>query len=297
LKPNISNNRPHSAPLSNGAAIFHDSVPWPGDAGDRAPGPAQGAPELRSEVTPIVPPSRDKSPTRVLDKLAPLRNHPLFREFPPAVIEHFGTYMTRRSVRRGSTIFAKGDPGTGLMAVLWGSVKISVPTADGREAVLNIINPGEIFGEMALLDGRPRSADAVAMDDCELMVIDRRDFIPFLREQPDIALKFIEILCARIRHTSEQVEDVMYLSFPGRLAKTLLQLTGGPEAPAAHRNVRITQRELSSIIGMSRESTNKQLRAWETRKWVRLQRGGIAVLNPAALAKLAAEGMEGVVSS
>ena len=302
MKPHISTN--HSAPaarkpLSNGTAIFHDGLPWPGDALDsRAPGSAQGAPELRSEVTPIVPPSRDaKPPPRVLDKLAPLRNHPLFREFPPAVIEHFGTYMTRRSVRRGATIFSKGDPGTGLMAVLWGAVKIGVPTADGREAVLNIINPGEIFGEMALLDGRPRSADAVAMEDCELMVIDRRDFIPFLREQPDIALKFIEILCARIRHTSEQVEDVMYLSFPGRLAKTLLQLTGGPEALAAHRNVRITQRELSSIIGMSRESTNKQLRAWENRKWVRLQRGGIAVLNPAALAKLAAEGMEGVLSS
>ena len=304
MKPNVSDNKTARAgarrPLSNGTPIFHDGLPWPGDAGDAHTGPApdsaRRAPDLRSEGPPTVPPSREKSPPRVLDKLAPLRNHPLFRECPPAVIEHFGTYMTRRSVRRGATIFAKGDPGTGLMAVLWGSVKISVPTADGREAVLNIINPGEIFGEMALLDGRPRSADAVAMDDCELMVIDRRDFIPFLREQPDIALKFIEILCARIRHTSEQVEDVMYLSFPGRLAKTLLQLTGGPDAPAAHRNVRITQRELSSIIGMSRESTNKQLRACENRKWVRLQRGGIAVLNPTALAKLAAEGVEGLIS-
>ena len=299
MKPNISIS--HSQPsgrksLSNGGAISHDCPPWSAQAGHAPIGAAapsaRDAPDLPSEVISIVPPSRDaKSPPRVLDKLAPLRNHPLFREFPPAVIEHFGTYMTRRSVRRGTTIFTKGDPGTGLMAVLWGSVKISVPTADGREAVLNIINPGEIFGEIALLDGRPRTADAVAMDDCELMVIDRRDFIPFLREQPDIALKFIEILCARIRHTSEQVEDVMYLSFPGRLAKTLLQLTGGPEAPSAHRNIRITQRELSSIIGMSRESTNKQLRAWENRKWVRLQRGGIAVLNPMALAKLAAEGL------
>jgi CRP/FNR family transcriptional regulator, cyclic AMP receptor protein len=301
VKPQISDirsarSRTATKALSNGSAIFHDRAPWPADAGvaspDRASASSTGAREAPPEVTPnVLPPSRNaKQPPRVLDKLAPLRNHPLFREFPPAVIEHFGTYMTRRSVRRGATIFAKGDPGTGLMAVLWGSVKISVPTPDGREAVLNIINPGEIFGEMALLDGRPRSADAVAMDDCELMVIDRRDFIPFLRQQPDIALKFIEILCARIRHTSEQVEDVMYLSFPGRLAKTLLQLTGGPEAPAAHRNVRITQRELSSIIGMSRESTNKQLRAWEDRKWVRLQRGGIAVLDPNALAKLAAEG-------
>ncbi len=303
MKPHISDNRTtrtaRREPLSNGTAIFHDDLPWPGGADastGAAPDSARRAPDLRSEVPPTVSPPREKSPPRILDKLAPLRNHPLFREFPPSVIEHFGTYMTRRSVRRGATIFSKGDPGTGLMAVLWGSVKISVPTADGREAVLNIINPGEIFGEIALLDGRPRTADAVAMDDCELMVIDRRDFIPFLREQPDIALKFIEILCARIRHTSEQVEDVMYLSFPGRLAKTLLQLTGGPEAPAAHRNVRITQRELSSIIGMSRESTNKQLRVWENRKWVRLQRGGIAVLNPTALAKLAAEGVEGLVS-
>jgi CRP-like cAMP-binding protein len=301
MKPHISTNHAAPAarkPLSNGTAIFHDGLPWSGDALDSpAPGSAQGAPELRSEVTPIVPPSRDaKPPPRVLDKLAPLRNHPLFREFPPAVIEHFGTYMTRRSVRRGATIFSKGDPGTGLMAVLWGSVKIGVPTADGREAVLNIINPGEIFGEIALLDGRPRTADAAAMEDCELMVIDRRDFIPFLREQPDIALKFIEILCARIRHTSEQVEDVMYLSFPGRLAKTLLQLTGGPGAPVAQRNVRITQRELSSIIGMSRESTNKQLRAWEERKWVRLERGGIALLNTDALVKVAADGLEAVLT-
>lgn len=306
MKPHISTTRSRRLggarnPLSNGAAIFHDRLPRLGDAGGashcRELKSSQCAPDLPPEVTPIVPPSRDAKPLpRPLDKLAPLRNHPLFREFPPAVIEHFGTYMTRRSVRRGATIFTKGDPGSGLMAVLWGSVKISVPTADGREAVLNIINPGEIFGEIALLDGRPRTADAVAMDDCELMVIDRRDFIPFLRAEPDIAIKFIEILCARIRHTSEQVEDVMYLSFPGRLAKTLLQLTGGVDASAAHRNVRITQRELSSIIGMSRESTNKQLRAWEDRKWVRLQRGGIAVLDVAALAKLAAEGIEGIFS-
>jgi len=220
--------------------------------------------------------AQSASPARVLDKLAPLRNHPLFREFPPAVIKHLGTYMTRRSVRRGATIFAKGDPGSGLMAVLWGSVKMSVPTSEGRETVLNIIKPGEIFGEIALLDGRPRTADAVAMSDCEL--------------------KLIELLCARLRRTSEQVEDIMYLSFPGRLAKTLLQLTGGPAASAAQRKVRITQREISNIIGMSRESTNKQLRAWEEIKWVRLERGGVAVLDHMALAKVASEGLEPILS-
>jgi CRP-like cAMP-binding protein len=254
------------------------------------------APDASSEAIPIVTmPRAPKPPSRPLDKLAPLRNHPLFREFPPAIVEQLGTYMTRRSVRRGAIIFAKGDPGTGLMAVLWGSVKISVTTSEGHEAVLNMINPGQAFGEIALLDGRPRTADAVAMTDCELMVIDRRDFIPLLRREPDVALKCIEILCARIRRTSEQVEDLMYVSFPVRLAKALLQLTGGVEASASQRKVRITQRELSNIIGMSREGTNKQLRAWEERKWVRLERGGIALINVEALVKLTGEEIQIVV--
>lgn len=233
-----------------------------------------------------------KAQPRAIDKLAPLRNHPLFREFPASVIERLGSYMTRRAVRRGTTIFAKGDPGTGLMAVLSGSVKISVPATDGRESVLNIISEGQIFGEIALLDGRPRTADATAMTDCELMVIDRRQFVPFLRSEPDVALKFIEVLCTRLRRTSEQVEDVMYLHLPGRLAKTLLRLTDESGPRAEKRKIRITQREISQIIGVSRESVNKQLRAWERSKWVRLERGGIAVLNPNALADIAAEGLD-----
>ena len=221
-----------------------------------------------------------------LDKLAPLRNHPVFREFPPAVVEHLGTYMTRRKVPQGALIFAKGDPGTTLMAVLSGSVRISTSAGDGHEAVLNIIKPGQVFGEVALLDGRERTADAVAISDCELMAIDRRDFIPFLHREPDVVLKLIEILCARIRRTSAQVEDVMYLSIPARLAKALLDLSGGVEASAARDRVRIPQRELGNIVGLSRESTNKQLRAWERREWVQLERGSISVVDAEALMKL-----------
>ena len=221
-----------------------------------------------------------------IDKLAPLRTNSVFREFPPAVIEHLGTYMTRRRVPQGAMIFAKGDPGTTLMAVLSGSVRISVPTGDGHEAVFNIIEPGEVFGEIALLDARPRTADAVAMTDCEMMVIDRRDFIPFLRREPDVVLKLIETLCARIRRTSAQLEDLMYLSLPARLAKTLLELSGGVGASTTRHELRITQRELGSVVGLSRESTNKQLRAWEEHGWVRLERGSVAVVNTAALMKL-----------
>jgi CRP/FNR family transcriptional regulator, cyclic AMP receptor protein len=238
-------------------------------------------------------PSGRQPAGRTRDKLSLLRSHPLFRDLPSAVIEHLGSYMKTRRVARGTAIFAKGDPGTGLMGVLAGSVKVSVASAEGKDIVLNVFREGEVFGEIALLDGRPRTADATAMSDCELIVIERRDFVPFLSGHPDVMLKFIEILCSRLRHTSEQVQDITFLNLPTRLAKTLLQLTGaGEEGPAAKRKAAITQREISQMIGMSRESTNKQLRAWEKRGWIKLERGGVAILAPDKLAVIAAEGFD-----
>jgi len=110
------------------------------------------------------------------------------------------------------------------------------------------------------------------------MVIDRRDFVPLVSQNPAIALKLIEILCKRIRHTSEQVEDATFLDLPGRLAKTLLWLSADA-GPSQLRKVSITQREIGQIIGMSRESTNKQLREWEENKWVKLERGGVVIMD------------------
>lgn len=237
-------------------------------------------------------PGAKQAVERTRDKLSLLRNHPLFGDLPPAVIEHLGSYMKTRKVARGATIFAKGDPGTGLMGVLAGSVKVSVASTEGKDIVLNIFREGEIFGEIALLDGRPRTADATAMAPCELIVIERRDFVPFLSSHPDVMLKFIEILCSRLRRTSEQVQDITFLNLPTRLAKTLLQLTGGEEGTTARRKAAITQREISQMIGISRESTNKQLRAWEKRGWIRLERGGVGVLAPDKLAAIAAEGSD-----
>ena len=229
---------------------------------------------------------------RTRDKLSLLRSHPLFRDLPPDVIEHLGSYMKTRRVARGTSIFAKGDPGTGLMGVLAGAVKVSVASADGKDIVLNVFREGDVFGEIALLDGRPRTADATAMSDCELIVIERRDFVPFLSSQPDVMLKFIEILCSRLRRTSEQVQDITFLNLPTRLAKTLLQLTGGVQGSAAPSKATITQREISQMIGMSRESTNKQLRAWAKRGWIRLERGAVGVIAPDKLTAIAAEGAD-----
>jgi CRP/FNR family transcriptional regulator, cyclic AMP receptor protein len=226
------------------------------------------------------------------DRLSLLRDHPLFRDLPPAVLDHLGSYMKTRKVARGTAIFAKGDAGTGLMGVLAGTVRVSVASTEGKDIVLNMFHGGDVFGEIALLDGRPRTADAVAMTDCELVIIERRDFIPFLRDQPDVMLKFIEILCSRLRRTSEQVQEVTFLNLPTRLARALLELTGASEAGAGQGRLAITQRELSQLIGRSRESTNKQLRAWEKRGWIALERGAVSVVARDKLEALAIEGSE-----
>jgi CRP-like cAMP-binding protein len=221
-----------------------------------------------------------------LDKIAFLRHHPLFREFSSSVIEEFASHMRRRAVSRGTTIFSKGEAGTGLFGVIGGAVKISVLSAEGKELVINIIQPGEIFGEIALLDGGPRTANATAVSDCQLFVLERRDFIPLLQRQPDIAVKFIEILCRRLRRTSGQLEDAIFLDLPSRLAKTLLQLGHAAGKPDAARRLAITQRDIGQMIGVSRESINKQLRDWAERGWIRLERGAITILKPNLLAEV-----------
>jgi CRP/FNR family transcriptional regulator, cyclic AMP receptor protein len=233
-----------------------------------------------------------RPPEYASDKLALLRNHSLFRDLPAPVLEHLGSYMKVRKVRKGAVIFSKGDPGTGLLGVLSGAVKVSIASAEGKDIVLNVFHEGEVFGEVALLDGRPRTADATAMSECDLIVIERRDFVPFLHDHPDVTLKFIEILCSRLRRTSEQVQDVTFLSLPTRLAKTLLQLTSQDGTSVRRRKVAITQREISQMIGRSRESTNKQLRVWAKRGWIRLERGSVSVLAVDKLAAVAVTGSE-----
>jgi CRP-like cAMP-binding protein len=218
------------------------------------------------------------------DKRSLLENHLLFAGLGSDLIERLGSHAVTQAVKGGTILFSKGDPGSSLYAVCSGQVKISAPASDGRDAVFNVVNAGEIFGEIALFDGGPRTATATAVMDCELMLIERRDFVPLLMRYPELGRRVIEVLCGRLRKTSEQVEDTLFLDLPGRLAKVLLRLSA-TGAPAA-RKITVTQRELSHIIGMSRESTNKQLRAWANCNWVRLERGGIAVLAPEELARV-----------
>jgi CRP/FNR family cyclic AMP-dependent transcriptional regulator len=219
-------------------------------------------------------------------KLSVLRKHPYFADLEPEAFDQLCRYAKHTTLKRGATIFSKGDPGNSLVAVISGTVKISISSPDGRNAILNLIGAGEIFGEIALLDGQPRSADCTANTNCELFIIDRREFIPFVRSQPTLAMKFIELLCQRLRWTSDQVEQVILQNLPGRLASALLRLTEKHKLEPQGRTIAITQQEISEMVGMTRESINKQLRSWAARDWVRLEHGAIVVLKAEPLQTL-----------
>jgi CRP-like cAMP-binding protein len=224
------------------------------------------------------------------NKTAVLRKHPIFCDLDPEALDQLCRYAKHSTLKRGAAIFSKGDPGNSLFAVISGTVKISISSPDGRSAILNLIGPGETFGEVALLDGLARTADATANTNCEIYVIDRREFLPFVRNQPALAMKFIELLCTRLRWTSDQVEQVILQNLPGRLASALIRLTEKHKLAPGVRTIAVTQQEISEMVGMTRESINKQLRVWAARNWVRLEHGAIVVLNAEPLQALAEAG-------
>lgn len=218
-----------------------------------------------------------------------LRHHDLLGRLDPGEIDILATRARVERYPAGGEIFAKGSPGRNMIAVLSGSVKITAPSPGGREIGLNIIRAGEFFGEIAVIDGAERSAGAVAMEECELLLLDRRDVLPLFERHPEICMMLMRILCQRLRHTSEQVEDVLFRNLEARLAKTLLQIAEGAgrselRRPAA--GFRLSQRELAMLAGGSRESINKQLQVWQKAGFIALGRGSIAIRDAAALARL-----------
>ncbi len=227
------------------------------------------------------------------DELRLLQGHDLFGRLAQAELEKILSFARTETYAAKETIFLKGSPGRGLMAVMEGRVQIQAPSADGRTAVLNVMEAGDIFGEIALLDGRDRSADAVAMIPCRLLVIDRREFIPFLRQNADVALNLMAILCERIRRTTEQVEDLLFLNLHTRLSKKLLSLATelGSKAPDGRRlTPALSQRELATMVGFTRESVNKQLSQWQRDGMIEARNGQIALLDEDRLSDFA-EGM------
>jgi CRP-like cAMP-binding protein len=220
------------------------------------------------------------------DKITLLRGHHLFCDLDALPFDQFGRAAKKKLFKRGASIFAKGDPGNSLFFIVSGTVKIGVSSADGRGAIFNLINPGEIFGEIAVLDGLARTADAIANTNCELLIMDRRDFLILLDSQPALAKKLIDLLCVRLRWISDHVEQVIFPYLPGKLAKALLRLMD-KTGKASDLEIAVTQQEIGEMVGMSRESVNKQLHEWATLKLVRVQRGAITIVDIDALKALA----------
>jgi CRP/FNR family cyclic AMP-dependent transcriptional regulator len=233
----------------------------------------------------------DTTRSQSFDRRALLRAHPFFKNLDDSIIDRLAPRAITRKIKKGAVVFRKGETGSSFYVVCAGAVRISTPSEQGKDAIFNLIVPGEIFGEIALLDGGQRTADAVAIENGELMVIERRDFIPLLRDHPELAIRLIEILCGRLRRTSEQIEDIVFLGLPNRLAKVLLHLYRRFADDSPRTKIRITQREISQMIGVSRESANKQLQDWQRRKWLKLERGGVVILAPEALNKFISEGL------
>jgi CRP/FNR family cyclic AMP-dependent transcriptional regulator len=221
-----------------------------------------------------------------------LLSSPLFAALPSETLDDILLQATERSVRRGQTLFQKGDEGSYLVAVLSGRIRISATSPEGRELTLNMIDAGEVFGEMALLDGKPRSADATAIEDSDLMMVERRHFLPKLMASHDLALRVIAVLCERLRDTSETLGNFAMLDLPGRLARKLLNLAteyGNATNGRIRLEIRLSHTDLGRFVGCSRETVNKQMRAWEEEGIVAREAGRIAINNPLLLKQIAGQ--------
>ena len=183
-------------------------------------------------------------------------------------------------------LFHAGEPGDSLYVLLAGKVKISLLSAEGKEAILSLMAAGDVFGEMSLLDGLPRSATVTSLEDCRLMVIGRQDFVQFLKRHADVALNLLAALSQRLRTTNNLVENLSFHHLPSRLARLLLDLGqrhGKVESGGVAIGLRLSQEELGNLVGASRESVNKQLRAWAESGLLEYQQGTIVIKKVDAL--------------
>ena len=214
----------------------------------------------------------------------------LFRGLSPDERKSLVARARVRTFSTGDTIFLMGSPGDNMMAVLNGNVRISVPSPEGKEIVLAIMHPGEVFGEIALLDGKGRSADAKAMSACSLAILERRDVLAFFDHYPGAWFGLVQVLCQRLRISTEQLAEVALLDLPMRLAKTLLRMAAvdhdGQPARAIPQ-INLSQRELGNIVGATRESINKCLREWQNSGMIKIEGNVITIKNRPAFKKLA----------
>jgi CRP/FNR family transcriptional regulator, cyclic AMP receptor protein len=209
-----------------------------------------------------------------------LRQVDIFANLSEEDAQELMAVARKRSFRAGEVIFHRDDPGQVLYIIKEGKVKIALISPDGQEISLVVFGKGECFGEFALLDGEPRSADAIALEKVECYTLQRSDFQNAIMKHPTIAIQVLEVLSRRLRKTDQMVENLIFLDVYGRVAKKLLELANehGVKVDDGTRiEVRLTQQELASMVGASRESVNKVMGYFTEKQFISTDKHKITI--------------------
>jgi CRP-like cAMP-binding protein len=218
-----------------------------------------------------------------------LKGNTFFGGLPDAQLKAVVRQAIVRRFVRGDVIFRRGDPGDSLMAILSGRIKICISNAHAKEVVLTFLAAGDITGEMAVLGGRERTADAIALEDSELLVIQGRDLIPVLKAHPDFMLEIIQLLCEKLRAASEIIEDST-LAMQGRLARGLLRLAlqhGRKTKDGIRIDLAISQSDLGKYLGLSRPNVSRQLSRLKEANVIKIDGAQLFITDERGLAELA----------
>jgi CRP/FNR family transcriptional regulator, cyclic AMP receptor protein len=201
-------------------------------------------------------------------------------------LEAISAASRSRTFRRGQILFTAGDPGNTLIVVISGRVKVVARSADGGELTLTVIAPGSVFGELSVVDGGSRSADAEALEDCRLLFVPREVIQDLCGRAPSVALALASSLAAMLRRLTEEASDLVFLDLPRRVAKVLLSQPRDDDGVIAPK---MTQEELARRVGGSRQSVNAALRGFERRGWIQVRNQAITVKQAAALSRFAGD--------
>ncbi|MGH2588659.1 MAG: Crp/Fnr family transcriptional regulator [Dehalococcoidia bacterium] len=224
------------------------------------------------------------------DRTALLHGSTLFSDLPQAQLTALAEQLRRRRFRRGEVLFHRDDPASALYLIQEGAVKIHLSSEDGDETVLALLGPGSCVGEIAVLDGGPRSATATAVEPVEAYTLLRDDLLAFVRENPDVALGLLTTIAARLRRTNEWLEDAYVLDLDQRLARRLREFAeeyGRPTSEGIEVPFPLTQSELAGMLGATRVTINRQLGILQDAGILRLGKGSFTVIDSEALRRRA----------
>jgi len=217
-----------------------------------------------------------------------VKKAPLFAALDDASAASLRTSMTGVKLSRGQVLFKEGDAGDRLFVVVDGKLKLGTTSSDGRENLLSILGPGDMFGELSLFDPGPRTATAVAVVDSKLLALANDQVIGWVKEHPQVSLQLLGRLAQRLRKANDVLSDLVFADVPGRVAKAIIELGerfGTQKPDGLHVNHDLTQEELAQLVGASRETVNKALADFATRGWVKLEPRAVIVLDCERLAK------------